>query len=428
MLELIDRQPDIDVLESEYTRLLGYPLGRALEGRSREIADMTRDWFQRNGNPWYYLRETQSIELGDAGFGLDGVSFSSAYVRKQLDAAEAHAAVVAAISAGDACVERSQQLWREGKPDEYFFMEMFSGAVVEHLAMIAGARLCAWADAQGMVALPHYSPGYPEWDVAEQNALLGLLRDGARIRFPVELTALDSGMLKPKKSLLAVFGITRRIDKASAAASLVPCESCSLPSCAYRRKPYFLDTMREMNETETTHSNGHRNGARALGLLLDAQYSISRKALRKWSDTRLVLDERPDGSIEARFRYEGTTCSNLGHPLEYLYTISLGGPATRYRVQAARCEPAAGDEGHRKQCEYLKNARRLTAAVASEKPLLGKPLDDVLSWSRPSSPSGCFCDESSRNHKWALVYEVLHFALAQRRAAQSEEMLATGTD
>jgi hypothetical protein len=53
-------------------------------------------------------------------------------------------------------------------------------------------------------------------------------------------------------------------------------------------------------------------------------------------------------------------------------------------------------------------------AVASEKPLLGRPLDDVLEWQRPRSPSGCFCDADRRAHKWGLVFEVIHFTLVQR--------------
>ena len=49
---------------------------------------------------------------------------------------------------------------------------------------------------------------------------------------------MDTGMLQPKKSLLALFGLTRHLDKVRAAAHLVPCENCSLPRCQYRRAPY----------------------------------------------------------------------------------------------------------------------------------------------------------------------------------------------
>ncbi len=67
----------------------------------------------------------------------------------------------------------------EEKPDEYFFLEIYASAVVEHLITTTGARLCAWAERQGMAVLPHYSPGYSEWDIAEQGKLLALMEFAA---------------------------------------------------------------------------------------------------------------------------------------------------------------------------------------------------------------------------------------------------------
>ena len=41
-------------------------------------------------------------------------------------------------------------------------------------------------------------------------------------------------------------------------------------------------------------------------------------------------------------------------------------------------------------------------------------MNEVLTWQRASSPSGCYCDADRRAHKWGLVLEVIHYALAQR--------------
>jgi hypothetical protein len=84
-----------------------------------------------------------------------------------------------------------------------------------------------------MAVLPHYSPGYPGWDVAQQSRLLGLLKTARSL--PGNLEALESGALLPKKSLLAVFGLTRQTDGVRRLTELVACESCSLPACQYRR-------------------------------------------------------------------------------------------------------------------------------------------------------------------------------------------------
>jgi hypothetical protein len=45
----------------------------------------------------------------------------------------------------------------------------------------------------------------------------------------------------------------------------------------------------------------------------------------------------------------------------------------------------------------------------------------VLPWRRGSSVAGCFCEADSREHKWGLVLETIHYALAQRELTQDSE-------
>lgn len=429
MLERFDSQPNIDVQESEYIRLLGYPPHRELEGRGRELADLTRTWFEKNGKPWVYLRQLKELEVTDTGLVTDGVAFTSKRVREQFTEAEASIGIVVAASAGKECEEYAQQLWKEGKPDEYFFMEMYGSAIVEHLVTRAGATLCEWADPQGIAILPHYSPGYPEWDIVEQLNFLDLIKSGANGVGIGEIHSLDTGMLKPKKSLLALFGATRNLDKASDLATLIPCESCSLPGCAYRRVPYYLDTLKEMNSAETLEAEPLEESEPVFALNQEATYSIHRKALRKWTRDRLEMETASDGSTSARFLYEGTTCSNMGYPLKYVYSIKVGPADTNYEILEALCAPAEGDVGYKKQCEYLKVGEAMNQTIADEQPLVGEPLEEVFNWNHRSGSSGCYCDFSGRNHKWGLAYEVVHFAMAKREAeARDGQAAAVGAD
>lgn len=55
-MELVDTSPAVNVAQSEYVRLLGYPRGRVLEGRALELADWARAWYAANGRPWIYAR------------------------------------------------------------------------------------------------------------------------------------------------------------------------------------------------------------------------------------------------------------------------------------------------------------------------------------------------------------------------------------
>ena len=65
-------------------------------------------------------------------------------------------------------------------------------------------------------------------------------------------------------------------------------------------------------------------------------------------------------------------------------------------------------------CRYMDNGDTLIAIDRRRQPLLGQPLDDVLAWQRPTVRAGCYCEPASRMHKWGLVLETIHFALAER--------------
>lgn len=238
MMEFADTSPDVDVPPEAYHRLLGFPRNWVLSGRSHELAGGARTWFARNGRPWVYARQAERLEIADQTIRIDGIPFTSRRLQRTLQKAEAHSVLLVAASAGPEVEDEAQKLWREEKPDEYFFLETWGSAVVEHLIAATGARLCAWAEGEQMAVLPHYSPGYSEWDIAEQPRLfqlVGMTREQAQ---PGRMEVLDSGALRPKKSQLAVFGLTRHTERVRRLTGLVPCEECSLSSCRYRRARY----------------------------------------------------------------------------------------------------------------------------------------------------------------------------------------------
>ncbi|MES2177811.1 MAG: hypothetical protein V4550_08075 [Gemmatimonadota bacterium] len=235
-MPFVDFAPEIDVQAAEYHRLLGYPRDHELDDRAVELIDESRVWYAAHGRPWIYARETGDLRMSDGAVAVDGTFFRSGRLRATLSDAMADRAILVAVSAGPELEAEANRRWMDDKPDEYFFLEVYGAAVVEYLVTLAGARLCADADARGLAVLPHYSPGYPGWDIAEQGRLLELFsRDG---ELPGALSVLESGMLRPKKSLLAVFGVTRETERVSKLTDLIPCERCSLPRCQYRRSAY----------------------------------------------------------------------------------------------------------------------------------------------------------------------------------------------
>ena len=130
-----------------------------------------------------------------------------------------------------------------------------------------------------------------------------------------------------------------------------------------------------------------------------------------------------DGTIDAEFRYDGTTCTNMGRPLAFLYSVKLGTRDEGYPIREQSCAPAADDMGHKQMCQYIKDPQGLMIAVESEKPLQGERLDAVLSWHRMPNAAGCYCEASSRQHKWGLVLETIHYALAKQDAGNKVDQL-----
>lgn len=425
MFELNDKRPEVSVLESEFVRLLGYPRNHILDGRPRELAQWARNWYQENGKPWVYARHVGDVRFHGDRVTVEGTAFSSKKLYDQFADARADRAFVVAVSAGKECEEMARQLWLEERPDEYFFLEMFGSAVVEHLIVTAGFRLCEWADHHSVAILPHYSPGYPGWDISDQQNLMNVILRDRRNGLPGTLQVLETGMLNPKKALLAIFGATSHVDRVQYLPNLIPCENCSLASCQYRRAPYRLAPPRIESLPMVQHNDGTAQAEvddAQQPFAQDAKYTVSLQALRKWSQERLRLNRLQDGSFEAEFRYEGTTCSNLGRPLEFLYRVKLGPPETAYEVIFAQCIPSPADEGHKFMCEYIEEGESFIKSIAAERPLVGKPLNDVLSWERQLSPTGCFCDSSGRQHKWGLVFEVLHYALAHNHSGSAVDL------
>lgn len=401
-IELAVAPADVHVLPEEYARLLGYPRGWVLEGRALELAGWARDWYAQNGRPWFYARQAHTFALDNDSLCIEAVPFSSRRLQRTLQQAQAHSVMLAAVSAGPEAEEEARRCWEAERPDEYFFLEIYASAVVEHLTALAGARLCDWAERNGMAVLPHDSPGYPGWDVAQQPRLLDLLRNTRREALPANLEVLDSGMLRPKKSQLAVFGLTHHTERVLRLTDLNPCESCSFGPCAYRRAPW----------RRPPRSCGEPVPSAAV-LDPDAPYTVNRKALQRWAAERLTLTTRDDGSIDALFRYDGTTCTNMGRPLAFAYRVTLGSRAAGYPIREQTCVPVEGDTGHTHMCQYQENPEGLMSAIACEKPLHGQPLPAILAWQREPSAAGCFCTAASRDHKWGLVFETIHYALAQ---------------
>ena len=73
-----------------------------------------------------------------------------------------------------------------------------------------------------------------------------------------------------------------------------------------------------------------------------AKYAVNPKALKRWGEERLTLVVRQDGTVDALFRYEGTTCSNMGRAILFHYHVVLGPRDQGYPIRELKCAPGPG--------------------------------------------------------------------------------------
>lgn len=461
-----------EVPADELRRLLGYPVGVEVSGRVSRLAQEARSWFEAQAHPWtrgtrLEIEGLQSPEI----FLEGGVRLRSETLANQLSQAGAHAVCIVAVSAGGEVSREVEQRWAADRLDESFVLDAYASGVVEELVRRTAVRLCDWAEPKGEVVLPHYSPGYEGWELDDQKTLLEVVSraDGA---LPGPLRALSSGMLEPTKSLLGLFGLTRDASVVTRAPDLCPCTRCSLDSCQYRRAPYAKET-RSGPRTQATVSGsrgaGSRvSGSRAAGSRPDGApvpgtpgahrfetvassaststgpetpsaqevpaaseipavaeasnrrteaptdvYAFPAKALGRWTKEYLQLDTAADGTIVASFRYNGNTCGNMGRPLKLDFTVRLSPGPVGLVIESCGCEPTIEGSSYQAMCASIQEGDGFLRTIRAERPLLGCLLEQVLEWNPVTTPSGCLCGREDRDHKWRIVLQTIHYAIAK---------------
>jgi hypothetical protein len=223
------------VTNDEYARLLLIPRHKLQDEDLAERARNARAWYAANGRPWIGARRVEVAALDEGRVRLaTGQSFSSPALAERLRAADAHAVVAVAATAGPEAEAEYRRHWNEGRPDEGFFVERFAVGITEQLVRYASVWACRTGESSGETALFHASPGCGSWPLEEQARLMSVLAgDGQSRAGPVRMW--PTGALSPAQSVLALVALTR---KHVAPTPADGCRACDLNPCSFRRAPY----------------------------------------------------------------------------------------------------------------------------------------------------------------------------------------------
>lgn len=136
---------------------------------------------------------------------------------------------VAICTIGDALERRVAALWEARELPLASMLDSVGSGAVESLAEYVNDVLCQQGLAAGLRVTNRISPGYADWDVAEQARLFRLCAGT-----PAGVSLNAACVMTPGKSisLLAGAGVAARVDH-----YFSQCARCWMRDCAYRRAP-----------------------------------------------------------------------------------------------------------------------------------------------------------------------------------------------
>lgn len=144
-------------------------------------------------------------------------------------------------------------------------------------------------------------------------------------------------------------------------------------------------------------------------------YAYPEKALQRWARDLLTIDYRENGNVLASFAFEGSTCNNGGIPIKMSFSVEINADPNNPRIESMQCDPAEGHRGYQSMCSFIQERAGLMSRINDYKPLLGQLLPAVLTWRPVTNIAGCLCTREHQDHKWLMVLQTIHYALAQNK-------------
>lgn len=216
-------QPAIE--NDELTKLLGGQKKKNLPKSIRKKVQTARQKLDRLIKPSLHYRIVKPSVMDNDVVQLDEtVEFTSAQLANTLRNAEKIVCFVGTIGTG---VENeiSRLLSKQKLADAYILDAMASVAVenmIDRFQDLMENRFSA----EDRTVTFRFSPGYCDWPVTQQKKLFKIFDPKG-----LDVELLDSCLMKPRKSVSGVFGITPQKSE-----SYNPCRDCPTRSCENRRE------------------------------------------------------------------------------------------------------------------------------------------------------------------------------------------------
>lgn len=176
--------------------------------------------------PAYSARTYQIEQRLPTGLKISGVELKSKHLSQTM--AKAVELIVFIVTVGDNIEKIATVFTADDDPAGGYMIDRTGSIAAESLAEGLERRLREEYESKGKSVSMRFSPGYCDWDTAEQIKMAKLVDFSS-----VGVTLTQGMMMVPKKSISGVIGIGPAgvFEKASS-----PCAICTKSDCDYRRK------------------------------------------------------------------------------------------------------------------------------------------------------------------------------------------------
>ena len=207
----------------EILRYLGYGRHEAKEQVLILIEACVRE-LERAAVPKSIYKEYPLSFYGEEGIDCCAFQTCSKALKKNLKDCQSVLLFGATLGTGvDLLLHRYNRL----QMSKAVVLQAAAAAMLEDYCDQMNEELEKKYEEKGLYLRPRFSPGYGDFSLECQPALLGCLEAGKRIG----ITLTDSLLMAPSKSVTAVIGISR----IPGTCGMRSCQDCEKRDCAYRR-------------------------------------------------------------------------------------------------------------------------------------------------------------------------------------------------
>jgi len=219
------KSADLDIKEESIYKLLGY----SQKAEEEFISDTIQKCIQKSRQlimpiGGYIIKKIEALDLKTGILTLpDNIDLHiNRIIAAQLKEAAWLALFIGTI--GNKVEKLSESLFQEGDPLEGYLMNLTGSEAAESVAHIVHEKIYESVLQHGLSVTNRFSPGYCDWNVAEQFKMFNF--------FPYEkceVTLTESALMNPVKSVSGIIGIGEHITRKA-----YPCNKCSKENCIYK--------------------------------------------------------------------------------------------------------------------------------------------------------------------------------------------------